>query len=213
MKTILFDLDGTLIKSTEIILEAFKITFKNFLPTKKLKKEEFTNMLGLTLIKTFTKYEEDLKKVDEMISFYREVSNKMIEKGLKAYPGAIELMSYLKEKGCKIGVVTSKMRQMAQYNLELTGLNEYVDGLIGYEDTINHKPSPDPIIKALKMFDADKETTVYIGDHENDIMAARQAGIIACAVTYSHRIKEMLAENPDYVIDELSNIKYLIQGE
>ena len=210
MKTILFDLDGTLIETTEIILETFRITFKKFFPEVKLTDEELTNTLGHTLFKTFEFYTDSKEKLDEVINFYRETSNVMIEKGLKAYPGAVETLSYLKSKGCKVGVVTSKMRHIATYHLELTNLLSYVDLLVGYEDSVEHKPSPEPILTALKQLKASPRTTVYVGDHENDITAAKKAGISSCAVTYSHRLKEMLLLEPDFVIDELINLKDIV---
>jgi len=210
MKTVLFDLDGTLIETTKIILDTFKITFDKCFPEVKLSEKEMTDLLGHTLFKTFEYYTDSKEKLDEIIQFYREVSNEMIEKGLKAYPGAIETLQYIKKKGCTVGVVTSKMRKIATYHLELTGLLPYVDGLIGYEDTKEHKPSPDPIKKALALFNAKPRTTVYIGDHENDIAAAKKAGISSCAVTYSNRLSEMLALQPEFVIDELLNLKDIV---
>jgi len=210
MKTILFDLDGTLIQTTEIILDTFVLTFEKFFPSIKLTDTELTNMLGHTLFTTFEFYTDSKEQVDEMVSYYRDVSNLKIEQGLKAYEGAADTMKYLKSKGCTVGVVTSKMRKVATYHLELTGLSPYVDGLIGYEDTEKHKPNPDPLIKALELFNAKKESTVYVGDHENDISAAKNAGISSCAVTYSHRLKEMLLVSPEFVIDELSNLKDIV---
>ena len=210
MKTILFDLDGTLIQTTEIILDTFVLTFEKFFPSIKLSETELTNMLGHTLFTTFEFYTDSKETVDQMVAYYREQSNLKIEEGLKAYPGAAETMKYLKNKGCTVGVVTSKMRKVATYHLELTGLNRYVDGLIGYEDTEKHKPNPDPVLKALELFNAKKESTVYIGDHENDMTAAKKAGVSACAVSYSHRLKEMLMVQPEFVIDELSNLKDIV---
>ncbi len=210
MKTILFDLDGTLIETTEIILDAFVETFDKFFPDVKLSKDELTNLLGQTLFKTFEFYTDSKEKVDEVVKYYREISNLKIEQGLKAYPYALETLIYLKKKKATIGVVTSKMRKIATYHLEITGLLPYIDGIIGYEDVIQHKPSPEPIEKALKLFGANKSTTIYVGDHENDIIAAKKAGISTCAVTYSHRLAEMLKEQPEYVIDELINLKDII---
>ncbi len=210
MKTILFDLDGTLIQTTKIILDTFVLTFEKFFPSMKLSETELTNMLGHTLFTTFEFYTDLEEKVDQMVAYYREQSNLKIEQGLKAYPGAAETMKYLKSKGCTVGIVTSKMRKVATYHLELTGLLPYVDGLIGYEDSKIHKPNPDPILKALELFDAKKETTVYVGDHENDITAAKKAGVSSCAVTYSHRLKEMLLVRPEFVIDELINLKDIV---
>ena len=150
------------------------------------------------------------KLVDEMIKAYRKTSNEMIEMGLMPYPNAKQTIEYLKKQGCKIGIVTSKMKDVASYHLKLTNLFEDVDVIIGYEDAENHKPHPDPILKALALLDAKKADTIYIGDHENDIKAAKKAGIESCAVTYSLRLKEMLAEQPEYVIDDLSNLEDIV---
>lgn len=210
MKTILFDLDGTLIETTKIILDTFVETFEKFFPEVKLTETELTNLLGQTLFKTFEFYTDSQEKVDEIVKYYREVSNLKIEEGLKAYPYALETLMYLKKKKATVGVVTSKMRKVATYHLELTGLLPYIDGLIGYEDVLEHKPNPEPILKAIELFGAKKNQTIYIGDHENDIIAAKKAGISACAVTYSHRLNEMLKEMPDFVIDELKNLKDII---
>lgn len=210
MKTILLDLDGTLIDTTGIIIDTFKIAFEKYLPHIKMSDKDYTNLLGQTLWQTFGYYESDEQRIDEIVQFYRKTSNDMIESGLNAFPGAIETLKYLKKKGATVGVVTSKMRKVALYHLELTGLLEHIDGLIGYEDVENHKPDPEPILKALELFKANKETTVYVGDHENDMVAARKAGVSTCAVTYSQRFEEMIKEQPEFVIDELAHLKDFI---
>ena len=210
IKTVLFDLDGTLIQTTEIIIDTFKVAFKKYFPDLNLTETEYTNMLGQTLFTTFGYYASSKEQVDEIVQFYRAYSNDLIEQGLLAYPGAKDVLAFLKKKNITVGVVTSKMRKVALHHLELTGLAPYIDGMIGYEDVKEHKPSPEPIEKALALFNAKKNSTVYVGDHENDIIAAKKAGIFTCAVTYSHRLKEMLSYQPDYVIDELNHIKDLI---
>jgi HAD superfamily hydrolase (TIGR01509 family) len=210
IKCVLFDLDGTLIQTTEIIINTFKITFEKYFPELKLSEDDYTNMLGQTLFTTFGYYTSQEEKVDEIVQFYRTYSNDMIEQGLLAYPGAKDVLAFLKKKNIKVGIVTSKMRKVATHHLEITGLYEHLDGIIGYEDVNEHKPSPEPIEKALTLLGAKKSSTIYVGDHENDIIAAKKAGIQTCAVTYSHRLKEMLSYQPDYVIDELDNIKDLI---
>jgi len=210
MKTILFDLDGTLIQTPKIILESFKLTFEKYLPEVKLEQTELTNFLGQTLWKTFEYYTNDETLVNDMIAYYRKMSNDIIEMGLETFPNAKKTIRYLKKHGCKIGIVTSKMREVATYHLKLTNLFEDIDGIIGYEDAEKHKPDSEPILKALELFKAKKHDTIYIGDHENDIKAAKKAGIESCAVTYSDRIREMLFEQPEYVIDDLDNLRDII---
>lgn len=210
IKCVLFDLDGTLIQTTEIIIETFKVTFQKYFPHIQLSDNDYTNMLGQTLFTTFGYYTSNQDEINEVVQFYRTYSDDIIEQGLKSYPGAVEIMTFLKKKNVKIGVVTSKMRHVATHHLKLTGLVDFIDGLVGYEDVTEHKPSPEPILKALQLFGTKPQSTIYIGDHENDIISAKKAGILTCAVTYSQRLKEMLSYNPDYAIDELMHIKDII---
>ena len=207
MKLILFDLDGTLIQSTGIIVEVFKMTFNKFFPNVILTDEKVTSFLGQTLWQTFGEYTDDETLIDDMFVYYRVKSEELINESLEAYPNAKQTMKYLKEHGCKIGVVTSKMNVVAKRHLEITELWSYVDTLVGYDDVSNHKPHPDPLLKATKTLNIEPSDAIYIGDHENDIKAAKKAGMSSCAVTYSFRLQQMLSEFPDYVIDDLSNLK------
>ena len=210
MKLILFDLDGTLIKSTGIILESFKMSFDKYFPDVKLSEEKLTSFLGTTLWQTFGEYTKDDDMITEIIGYYRHVSEAMLEKDLVAYPNAHETIQFLKDHGCQVGVVTSKLNHVASHHLAITKLLPLIDGLIGYDDVKTHKPDPEPLLKALALFDVEANEAIYIGDHENDIKAAKKAGMLSCAVTYSYRLKQMLNEFPDYVIDDISHIKDLV---
>lgn len=210
MKTILFDLDGTLIQTPKIIKEAFRYVFKKYLPDVVLDETTVDNFLGHTLWETFGEYVDDDALIEIMVADYRQHSESLIKEGIDPYPNAKMILQYLRKKGCQIGVVTSKIKKAAVSHLHLTGLLEDVDYVIGYEDVDKHKPHPDPLLKAIEIFQANKNKTIYIGDHENDIKAAKKAGIQSCAVTYSSRLREMLLEQPDYVIDDLKNLKDLL---
>ena len=209
IKLVLFDLDGTLLKSTEIIMEAFVITFKKYFKDITLDERTLTSFLGHTLFETFGLYIKEDQSMDELVSFYRQTSEALM-KDVQAYPNATALMESLKSKGVQIGVVTSKMNHVAREHLTLIGLNDYVTHLVGYEDVINHKPDKEPIEKGLSLYGITPDEAVYVGDHENDMVAAKAAGVISCAVSYSHRLKEMLAVMPDYVVDDLLQIEDMI---
>ena len=119
IKCVLFDLDGTLIQTTEIIIETFKVTFQKYFPHIQLSDDDYTNMLGQTLFTTFGYYTSNQDEINEVVQFYRIYSDDIIEQGLKSYPGAVEIMTFLKKKNVKIGVVTSKMRHVATHHLKL----------------------------------------------------------------------------------------------
>ena len=209
IKLVLFDLDGTLIQSTELIMEAFRVTFKTYFPKVDVD-SVITNFLGQTLWETFGDYIQDDQSIDDIIAFYRQTSETLIQSQMHAYPNAKETLEYLVKENVRVGVVTSKMHGVARQHLKLVGLDEYVEHLVGYEDVTNHKPDKEPLTKALSLFDMTPDEAIYIGDHENDIRAAKACGMMSCAVTYSHRLKEMLSYQPDYVIDDLLHIKDIV---
>lgn len=209
IKLVLFDLDGTLIQSTELIMESFRVTFKQFFKDVDVE-PVLTSFLGQTLKETFGYYMNEDDSLDELIAFYRKTSESLIQSKMVAYPNAIEMMTYLKELNIQIGVVTSKMNKVAREHLTLVGLDTYVEHLVGYEDVTNHKPDKEPLEKALALFNMKSSDAIYIGDHENDIRAAKACQMMSCAVSYSHRLKEMLTYMPDYVIDDLLQIKDIV---
>lgn len=209
IKLVLFDLDGTLLKSTEIIMDAFVITFEKYFKDITLDEKTLTSFLGHTLFETFGLYIREDQSMDELVSFYRQTSEKLMQ-DVQAYPHAKELMERLQHKGIHLGVVTSKMNHVAREHLTLIGLNEYITHLVGYEDVEKHKPDKEPILKGLALYGMKPEEAVYVGDHENDMVAAKSAGVMSCAVSYSHRLKEMLAVMPDYVVDDLLQIEDII---
>lgn len=209
MKLILFDLDGTLIQSTEIILDVFKLILKRYFD-KEVDQKTLTSFLGRTLWQTFGDYTDDENLINEIVIDYRKESEALITKQLKSYPNALETIKYFKDNGILVGVVTSKINHVAMSHLKLVGLDQEIDHLVGYDDVTSHKPNPEPLLKALEYFNVEAKDAIYVGDHENDMKAAKNAGIERCAVTYSNRIEEMLAEQPEYVIDDLSNLKDLI---
>ncbi len=209
MKLILFDLDGTLLQSTKIILDVFESIIKSYFNVD-LDDKTLTSFLGYTLWQTFEKYTDDQALIDEIVVEYRKQTEALIHERLESYPNALETINYYKGHNIKVGIVTSKINRVALSHLKLVGLDQAIDHIVGFDDCEVHKPNPEPLLKALKYFNVEAKDALYVGDHENDIIAARNAGIESCAVTYSNRLEEMLAEQPTYVIDDLSNLEDLI---
>ncbi|QWB96179.1 HAD-IA family hydrolase [Mycoplasmatota bacterium] len=210
MKLILFDLDGTLIQSTDIILSVFEQMIHKYFPKVELEQKTLTSFLGQTLQQTFGMYTSDDHLIEDIIKDYRIETEKALHQGLESYPHAKETIEYFRSKNILVGIVTSKMNQVALSHLKLVGLDHLIDHLVGHDDVKNHKPHAEPIEKALAYFDVKPEDAIYVGDHENDIKSAHHANVLSCAVTYSNRLSEMLMEKPTYVIDDLENLKDLI---
>lgn len=180
-KIILFDLDGTLIDSTEAILESFAVAFKTFnkeIPSDEAIKAEIGHPLD-EMFKTLG-IEED--KVWDYVDAYKMHYRKISCLKTLLLPKAKEAVE-LASKYATLGVVTTKTAKYSVELLEHMGLMHYFDVLIGREDVENPKPDPEPIEKALAKLPSDTNSVWMIGDTCMDMFAAKSANIGAVGVS------------------------------
>ncbi|MBQ3253091.1 MAG: prolipoprotein diacylglyceryl transferase [Acholeplasmatales bacterium] len=202
--TILFDLDGTLLNTKPLIDRSFIHTFEHFRPDYVLKDEELDSFFGPTLYQTFSKYSNDEKEIEAMIQYYRDYNIPHHDEMVKPFPGAKDILKTLHKKGYKLGVVSSKKTDLVKHGLELFGLLEYMDIVIGADEVENHKPAPDGILLAKKELNGNN--VAYVGDTLNDMAAAKAAGVKAIGVLYIKDPSIMLEAAPDYVINRLQDL-------
>lgn len=211
IKGILFDLDGTLIDSAPSILRCFDVVFEKMFPKVILTEEDRLSFLGPTLVYTFSQYTDDEEVIEKAIEIYISQSVKEHDNhNIKAFPNAVELLKSLKDSGLKTGVVTSKRNKMARYGLEINHLLDYVDVVIGSDDVKNHKPNPESLLKACQYLNLEPHEVMYVGDHENDILAAKAGNMISVGVTYSLNVSNLISSKPSYLVDDLIDILKLI---
>ncbi|HEX2987830.1 MAG TPA: HAD-IA family hydrolase [Chloroflexota bacterium] len=210
---VLFDLDGTLLDTTEAIISSLKHTVHEFTGrTPEL--SELRPYMGLPLADTFACLTPG--RVQEACDCYVE-HNLAVHKDLvRAYPGVNCTIEALRRCGIKRGLVTSKRRRTAQLGLEIAGLAGAFDAMVFYGDTEKSKPDPEPVMLALKLLGLDtaEGRVIFVGDSPWDVRAARNASplgpglvIMAAAVTYGATAAEVLKkENPDYLLDSITQI-------
>ncbi len=189
---ILFDLDGTLIDSTEAILESFSVAFKTFeeeVPTDALIKAEIGHPLDV-MFQTLGVEEE---KVWDYVHAYKMHYRKISCAKTVLLPEAMEAVE-LASKHAILGVVTTKTAKYSVELLEHMGLMEYFDVLVGREDVENPKPHPEPVHKALSKLQSDTTKCWMVGDTCMDMLAAKAAGIEAIAVTCGYGTEELLGQ-------------------
>ncbi len=206
--TILFDLDGTLLNTKDLIYRSFTYTFEHFRPDLKLTDEELDSFFGPSLRQTFSRYSEDEQEIKAMIDYYREYNVSVHDEFVTAFPGAKSLIRSLARKGYKIGVVSSKKTDLVEHGLELFGMLDKVRIVIGEEDVANPKPDPEGILKAMKILNSKK--ALYVGDGVGDIEAGKNAKIDTIGVLYSDRKDKILAAEPTYTIRNLSEILMIL---
>ncbi|WP_164668125.1 pyrophosphatase PpaX [Virgibacillus doumboii] len=201
--TILFDLDGTLIDTNELIIESFIHTFKEY--GKELTREEAIEFIGPPLRDSFYQFGPD--QVEPMIATYREHNLYHHDNYVVAFPNVIETIEQLNKENFKLGIVTTKMRGTVDMGLKVTGLDRFFNTVITLDDVVHAKPNPEPIIKAMKELDADASSTLMVGDSNHDIEAGQNAGIQTAGVAWSLKGKERLTTyKPTYMLDDMLDL-------
>lgn len=195
--TVLFDLDGTLVDSNELIIKSFERTLKEFLPERDFLREEIIEMIGPPLKETFKIKSDDPIIIEKMINYYRKVYVEMEFDYIELYPNVIQTLKTLYDNGINLGIVTTKFKESAIPSIEHYGLDKYIKSYCFLDDVSEHKPHPEPIFYALNQFDSYKGV-IMVGDNSSDIMAGRNATCLTCGVEWSIK-KEVIKElNPDF---------------
>ncbi len=200
---VLFDLDGTLIDTIDLIYLSFKHATTIVL-NEDLSREKLLRNIGRPLLDQMKVFSEEKK--EDLMSTYHEYNFKHHDRMVSAYPGVPKVLGEL-SKSSRIGVVTSKRRDLALRGIELCGLSGYIEKVVAMEDTTEHKPGPAPVLLALKEFDIKKEKSIFIGDSPFDIQAGKAAGVEAVGVTWGpFSKKELLKNKPDHIIDQIEEL-------
>jgi pyrophosphatase PpaX len=199
-RTYLFDLDGTLIDSVELILASHRHTrrvhFGDSLPD-----AQFIAAMGRPLRDIYADFATDAIAVEAMIATYRSFNVEHHDRMVSAYPGIASLLSQLAERGARLAVVTSKLADLARRGLRVTGLDGFFPIVIGADDVTRGKPDPQPVFRALDALGADAEGAVMVGDSTHDLQAGRRAGIRTAAALWGPFERSVLAaEGPDHFL-------------
>jgi len=209
-KIVLFDLDGTLINSTEAILESFEYAynyFKQAVPTHK----EIKSWIGLPLDLMFIKLGIEESKAQDYVDAYKKHYRTIHTAKTLLLPKAKEAV-ILASHFARLGVVTTKTSEYSRVLLEHFDLMQYFDVLVGKEDVKNPKPHPEPMYKALDALGYRFGEVAYmIGDTMADIVSAQEADIASVAVLSGYMKKEDLEEEADFIKDTAYEAVKLIQ--
>ena len=189
---ILFDLDGTLIDSTEAILESFHHSLDTHGYSPHPKDSEIEALIGYPLDIMFSRVGIDESLVWDYVSTYKEHYQKISTQKtllLECAQEAVERAS----KIATLGVVTTKTGKYSRVLLEHFGIMKYFEVLIGREDVEEPKPAAEPILKALESLPKD-ENVWMIGDTKLDLICAKNAGVNSIGVTSGYDTKETLLQ-------------------
>jgi pyrophosphatase PpaX len=204
INTVLFDLDGTLINTNELIISSFLHTLNTYYPNQ-YKREDVLPFIGPSLHDTFSKIDES--KVEEMIASYRQFNHDHHDELVEEYETVYETVRELKKQGYKVGIVTTKARQTVEMGLQLSKLDEFFDVVVTIDDVEHVKPHPEPLQKALELLNAKPEEALMVGDNHHDIVGGQNAGTKTAAVSWTLKGRAYLeAYKPDFMLDKMSDL-------
>lgn len=206
MRTYLFDLDGTLLDSIELILESFHHTSRVHLG-RELPDAHWLAGIGTPLRTALGKVAQSDEELEAMLDTYRSYNLEHHDAMAKPYPGAIELVKELHARGAKLAIVTSKLSTGTNQGIRLLGLDEELPVRVCADDVSRGKPHPEPVLTALRALDASPDEALFIGDSDHDIQAGKAAGVKTVAVTWGPFATETLqAAGPDHWVDRPAEV-------
>lgn len=209
---VLFDLDGTLIDSNEIIIQSYLHAFQTFRPDLTLSRDDVLSFIGPTLEMVFSNY---VKKADiaPMIrtyrAFYRE--NEILHHSL--YPGVIQGLMDLKALGAKLSIVTSKYKEAAWRSYTHYQLDVFFDAFVALDDVTVPKPDKEAVEVALKRLGG-ADYAIMIGDNQGDILSGINAGIEGAGVGWSIKGAAHLEDvHPHVVFTSMDHVVSYIKAK
>jgi pyrophosphatase PpaX len=206
-KFYLFDADGTLFDTAELIYQCFVHSCKKF-GNKPIARKEVFSSIGLPLRNQLEKYLGPMEnqRFIEIQTEHMKYQLEIYKKYLKAFPGVAQTLEVLKKKDKKLAVVTSRKIRTLTIYLRETGMYDYFHVLVTPDETRKHKPSPEPALKAISLLGAKKNKTLFVGDAIYDIECGSNAGVDTAFVNWSHNDRDALKIKPTFCIDSMKDL-------
>ena len=200
----LFDFDGTLVDTTEMIFQSMRHATSSVLGRDDYSREELLANVGQPLPRQMEIL--DAEKAELLLEAYRAHHEEHHDALIAEFPGVDEALYRLRAAGVRVVVVTSKRRRSVEMALaKFPGLDLVVDLFVTMEDTTEHKPHPEPLLKGLELAgDVPKEKAVYVGDSPFDVQAAKAAGLTSVAVSWGAFSEDTLRKaDPDHLVPDI----------
>ncbi len=200
---VLFDLDGTLADTIELILRCYRHTMEVHLGAP-LPDERWLAGIGTPLRVQLRAFARDDAEAVAMERTYATFQETVYDRTVALYPGIRGMVDALRERGVPLAVVTSKHSRMAGRTLERCGLRDAFPVLVTADQVVRGKPDPEPVLLALERLGLSHQAgrTLFVGDSTFDLRAGRAAGTLTAAALWGPFPREVLeAEMPDYRLE------------
>lgn len=205
---VLFDLDGTLADTVDLILRSFRHTMSQHLEEVP-PDEHFLRGIGKPLPVQLRDFAHGDDHLEAMRRTYVEFQRELHDDVVRPFPGARAAIEGLRARGVRVGIVTSKARGIALRTMRVCALEDVVEVTVCGDEVARGKPDPEPVHKALHALDLthDPARVVFVGDSPHDMRAGRLAGVRTAAVGWGPLDRRALqAESPDFYLERMEDL-------
>lgn len=204
-EAVLFDWDGTLIDSGDILLQCWHRVTTRVLgapfPVTEDDRRKFLSMRGSDSFPLLT---DDAKIIRELDEGFTAEYFELAAANIRRQDGSRELLAALRAQGVHLAVVTSKTRLRMNRDMEICGFVDAFDLVITGDDVSRGKPDPEGVAAALSALSVDAGAATMVGDGPVDIRAGRAAGTRTAGITHGlHSRQELVEAGPDVLVSSL----------
>ncbi|HKM01032.1 MAG TPA: HAD-IA family hydrolase [Sedimentibacter sp.] len=207
--TVIFDFDGTLADTNQLVMNSFKHIYCKYHDGKcddDYILSTFGEPLELTLKRDFSGHE-----FEDVINSYREYQVGRFLNEVKLYETVEETIKYLKSKDVKIGIATSRLASSTISALKNFNLDKYFQVVISADDVVKHKPDKEPLIKAINELNSRTENTLYVGDSKFDMECAINAQVTPVLVGWQKNSQELAEKyNIKHVLNQMWDLTQIV---
>ncbi len=208
--TVIFDFDGTLANTNQMIINSFRHIY-NVFHEKECDEKYVLSTFGETLAATLTRDFGEFN-FEDVIACYRDYQKDRFNDEVTLYETVEETLEYLKNKNIKMGIATSRLRNSTVSALEKFNVAKYFDVIISADDVEKHKPDKEPLIKAINALNSTPDKTLYVGDSRFDMECAANAEVIPILAGWQHGAAELAEKyNIKYVLNKMWDLTEVVQ--
>ena len=209
-RPVLFDLDGTLIDTIELLLSSVRHAFRDR-PDRAPTTDQWVAGIGTPLAAQLRPYAADDAELAALTDAYRTYQRQHHDRLTRCYDDALATVRALHDRGHPMAIVTSKNDDIAHRSVAHVGLDPYLPLIVGVGSTARHKPDPEPVRFALERLGVPAARAVFVGDSPHDIAAGNAAGVTTIAALWGPFSRAQLAvASPSYFLDRIGGLPTLL---